>query len=436
MESGRDIGRSLQICHLLRKMALIGNGRSTWLKKKKQALEKEKWIAAAWDMLYLAQCGINSMVPDPARVAKMDLEKVYARSKSQSLEALTCMAMESLMKSDPEIRIPDENQVLSRWKEEKNKAIAKNLMMDSMREQLFAFLEERGIWHVALKGVVLSQMYPKYGMRQMADNDILFDPSFRQEVHDWFVEQGFEVESFQKSNHDEYHKKPIYNFEMHVSLFQKGGQSQLAEYYGNIKNRLFQKEGKSYEYCMTDEDFYLYLVAHGYKHYNTLGTGLRFLLDLYICNQKKRGMNRSYLDQELNRMGLLTFEHEMDHLAQKVFNPQSAAVLFDKLSGEELAVLEELISSSAYVNVRKLWKGRIQRNQPPQNEISAGMKIRYLLRRLFPDKAYMEAWCEEYEPFLFRHRWLMPAAPIWRIAKRGIQKRKQVKEELDAVRKI
>ena len=86
MESGRDIGRPLQICHLLRKMALIGNGRSTWLKKKKQALEKEKWIAAAWDMLYLAQCGINSMVPDPARVAKMDLERFMPEAKAKVLK--------------------------------------------------------------------------------------------------------------------------------------------------------------------------------------------------------------------------------------------------------------------------------------------------------------------------------------------------------------
>ena len=161
--------------------------------KKEERIQRKQWNQAAWDMLYLVQCGINSAVPDLKRVAKMDLEKVYARSKSQSLEALAYMALESLMKSDPQVAIPDETQVLPSWRAAKNKAVAKNLKMDAEREQLFAFLEEQGIWYVALKGIVLCHLYPKYGMRQMADNDILFDASFRQEVHDWFVEQGYEV---------------------------------------------------------------------------------------------------------------------------------------------------------------------------------------------------------------------------------------------------
>ena len=94
---------------------------------------------------------------------EMNLEKVYARSKSQSLEVLTYMALESLMKSDLQIAIPDETQVLPKWRAAKNKAVAKNLKMDAEREQLFAFLEEQGIWYVALKGVVLCHLYPNTG---------------------------------------------------------------------------------------------------------------------------------------------------------------------------------------------------------------------------------------------------------------------------------
>ena len=60
---------------------MVMDGRSTSVKKKEEALEKEQWTAAAWDMLYLVQCGINSIVPDPGRIAEMNLEKVYARSK-------------------------------------------------------------------------------------------------------------------------------------------------------------------------------------------------------------------------------------------------------------------------------------------------------------------------------------------------------------------
>ena len=414
----------------------VMNGRCIPLRKKEEAIEKEQWTAAAWDMLYLVQCGINSIVPDPERVAKMDLKKVYVRSRSQSLEALTYMALESLMKSNPQIQILDEKQILPKWKEAKDKAIAQNLMMDIAREDLFAFLEARGIWHVALKGVVLCHMYPQYGMRQMADNDILFDPSFRQEVHDWFVEQGYKVESFQQTNHDEYLKKPVYNFEMHAALFQESEQPRLTQYYLTIRDRLIQKDGQSFEYCMTDEDFYLYLVAHEYKHFLNGGTGLRSLVDVYICNKVKDRMDQGYLKQELNQMGIFEFEHAIRALAQKVLaQAATAEMVFHVLSEKEQVMLEELVSSSTYGMKQRFWKNQLRKIQPNTNRMSINIKLRYSIHRLFPDRTYMEEWCQQYAPYFLQHKWLMPLASIWRIIKRGVKKRAQIKEELDTIRK-
>lgn len=406
------------------------------MKKKEKTQELEQWAASAWDMLYLVQCGINSVVPDWEHVAKMDLGKVYARCKSQSLEVLAYMALENLMKSNPKLQIPDEKQVLPQWKDKKNKTIAKNLMMDAAREQLFAFLENRGIWHMPLKGTVLCHMYPKYGMRQMTDNDILFDPSFRQEVHDWFVEQGYEVESFQRNNHDEYHKNPVYNFEMHVALFKESEQPQLAQYYRTIKEKLVQKPGTAFEYYMTDEDFYLYIIAHEYKHYCYAGIGLRFLLDIYVLNIVKNNLNRSYLDRELKKFGLLEFENETKKLALKLFAPDTnVPMLLGMLSEKEVFILKESISGSIYGTMQKYCNNQLRKMQSNENQILVGVKFRYLMRRLFPSRSYMEKWCQQYQPYFLRHRWLMPIALLWRIIKRGIKKRKQIKEEFDAVRK-
>lgn len=288
------------------------------MNKKEKKKQAELWKTAAWDMLYLVRCSINGVVPELERLEKMDLAKVYTRSKSQSLEAMTYMALESLMEAEPSVKLSDETQVLAQWEEAKNKAIRKNMLMDAARAKLFSYLEEKGIWHVALKGAVLCHMYPEYGMRQMSDNDIFFDPAFRQEVHDWFVEQGYEVKSFGKSNHDEYQKKPVYNFEMHVSLFSKGSYPKFVHYYSGLKDRLILTQGKKFEYNMSDEDFYLYMLAHEYKHYSDNGTGLRSLVDLYIYCQAKENLNWDYLNTELEKMGLLIFEKEMRELAEKI----------------------------------------------------------------------------------------------------------------------
>lgn len=37
------------------------------------------------------------------------------------------------------------------------------------------------------------RLYPKFGMREMADNDILFDATRRQQVRDIFVNRGYSI---------------------------------------------------------------------------------------------------------------------------------------------------------------------------------------------------------------------------------------------------
>lgn len=49
-------------------------------------------------------------------------------------------------------------------------------------------------------------MYPVFGMRQMADNDILFDSTYREKVRDIFLDSGYEIEAYNKGNHDVYQK--------------------------------------------------------------------------------------------------------------------------------------------------------------------------------------------------------------------------------------
>ena len=154
--------------------------------------------------------------------------------------------------------------------------------------------------------------------------------------------------------------------------------------------------------------------------------------EIYICNKLKNNMDRSYLDDELNKIGLLEFENEMRDPALKVFDSNAECI---SLSENERIRLKELLFSCTYGTMKERWIRQVWHMQPGADKVSVPIKLRYLARCLFPDKTYLENWCQEYEPFIAQHRWLMPVAPIWRIVKRGVEKRKQVKKEFDTIRK-
>lgn len=401
--------------------------------KKRNKKDAALWQASARDMLYLTACSIHTRVPAQERVAQMDLKKVFALSRSQSLEAMTYMALEPLLKGNDAVQNDDLEQILTKWEECKNKAIRKTLLMDNARGQLFSYLEEKKIWHLALKGVILCRMYPAFGMRQMADNDILFDASFRNDVRDWFVTHGYTVESFEESNHDEYHKEPIYNFEMHTALFCDSAYPQLSQYYLSIKNRLCPAAGKSFEYHMTDEDFYIYLLAHTYKHYSGNGVGLRSLLDLYVYHTAKANLDWRYLDGELAKIGLHDFEKEMRELSMKVFAPE-----FDgnSLSETEQKMLHKLLFDHTYGTIENYWRNQVKKMQPEGKTISGALKMKYLLKRVYPSKEYMEGWCQMYAPFFLKNKALIPAARIWRLVRISRENRKIIQREFNTVRKM
>lgn len=110
-------------------------------------------IAAALDLIYLVGCAVNGVVPDNSRLEKMNLEAVYKLSKQHFLTAASYMAVENYRNIDP--------QLLKRWQEEKNKAIRKNLLLDSDRCKLTGFMDENGIWYLPLKGIILKDFYPQ-----------------------------------------------------------------------------------------------------------------------------------------------------------------------------------------------------------------------------------------------------------------------------------
>lgn len=95
------------------------------------------------------------------------MQMMYRFSKAHFVEALTGTVLKKAG-----VKLPAE------WEQSIAKAIRKVILFDRERAEIFSYMDEQRIWHMPLKGVILKEFYPSIGMRQMSDNDILFDKDY------------------------------------------------------------------------------------------------------------------------------------------------------------------------------------------------------------------------------------------------------------------
>lgn len=366
-----------------------------------------------YNLIYLCSCAANGIKPDEEKVREMDLEQLYKTAKFHSLTAITAIALESAGVKDKE------------FCQAKEKSIRKNMLLDIEREKLCAYLERNKIWYMPLKGSILKDFYPKYGMRQMADNDILFDSQYRKIVKEYFVSNNYDVISYDKGNHDVYEKLPILNFEMHTSLFYKPHDEKWQEYYKNIKTKLGKDDDNSYGYHFTDEDFYIYITTHEYKHYSESGTGLRSLLDCYVYMQKKSDfLDWNYIETECEKLGIADFERQSRELAVKTFS----ASVNTELPEIDKQMLEYYLTSGTYGTLENAVKVKRKKYVEKTGKTS---NLSYIINRLFPDKE----WYEAYKPFYNRHLYFKPFFAMYRLFRGVFFRRKVISSELKVIRK-
>ena len=338
-------------------------------------MTRDEYRSAMEDVIYLCRCMVNGDSPDPARVAAMDLSKLYEAAESHQLSCIVGYALEASGIYD------------KAFVEAKSKAIRKTVLMDAERAAILQAFESAGIRYMPLKGIVLKDLYPKIGMRQMSDNDILFDSARRAEVRSIMESLGYSAEHYDVGFEDTYRKEPLFNFEMHRELFDPAYPG-LFSYYQNVKEHLVKDEENAFGWHFSNEDFYLYMVAHEYKHYSLSGTGLRSLLDTYVFLKAYNGLlDEAYISEEAEKMGISDFERQNRQLSLNLFGKGS-------LSEEDARMLEYILNSGTYGT----------ENNGIRNQIRRKGRISYLFYRVFlPYKKMVRLY-----PVLKRFPFLLP----------------------------
>lgn len=301
----------------------------------------------------------------------------------------------------------------------KGMAIQKSALYDMEAEKVFSLLENARIHYLPLKGMLIKKLYPQAEMREMADIDILFDKRRAEAVRDILLKEGYECAAFGKTNHDIYIKSSFYSLEMHRELFDNVMAPKIDAYYS--QKDFLAPDGSGYRRRMSEEDLYIYLIAHMYLHYSTAGVGIRPLIDIYLY-LKRFGdrLDFSYIATEAEKLSLTAYEASVRNLSQKLWDPQT-------LSDQEREELDYYIFSGVYGKKSQNIRNMIDRSLNGEQPLT---KWEYIKKRfrLTPRKI-------QNSPFYSKHPRLAPLMAVTRPVKAAFTRPKAIVRELSVLRK-
>ncbi|MBQ9748400.1 MAG: nucleotidyltransferase family protein [Clostridia bacterium] len=250
------------------------------------------------------------------------------------------------------------------WKQHADMTLRKEILFDAERCALMKLLEEHGIATIPLKGILIKELYPRKGMREFTDNDLLYDTAKRSELLTIMQERGYEMES--GATHDIFQKKPVYHFEFHKVLFVK--KNPLHRYFSDMWKRATPVAEGKYEHRLSVEDFYLYTLAHAHKHYASAGIGIRFLADIHLMRRAwidTGDADIAYIERMLNKMYLREFHTLCVTCADSLFSGD--------LDGADPNQLGQFFSGGAFGSLE----------QKITSKIASVGRLTYLRERIF-----------------------------------------------------
>lgn len=381
----------------------------------KTASEREQALAA--DLLYLIGCSVRGENPREEFRSDPDQDALWRLSSAHTITAMAAIALEQAgLLAD--WRCTQEQR--EKWEQARMTSVYRRMCFDTERESIFRCLEDQKIWYAPLKGIYLQALYPRYEMREMADNDILYDASRRKDVQKIMKERGYQLTRGRV--HDGYRKDPLYNFEMHEKPFGSTFSPLMTAYYETLPERLQWGADQPFRRSLPAEDHFVYVIAHAYKHYLLGGFGLRTLVDIYLLlRAQKQNLDWGNIEEQWDKLEIREFGRNVCSLSEKLL---SSPVTPQSLTEAEQELFSRTVCSGTYGTQENLIETAVRQFQPEQAAISKRAKRKYLRERLFPSKQWMIAQFE----FCEKHPKLIPVYHIYRVFRMLCHPRKTLRE--------
>lgn len=373
-------------------------------------------------LFQLMGCALRGVEADP-KPDGIEWKHVFRLAMRNSVQGLAWFGAKTQPDLSADLRV--------QWELEANKVLFKRARFDMERAQILEAMGERSLSYLPLKGVLLADYYPRPEMRAMCDNDILYgyvEPcatggwqicGATEEEREAAMERGvatmvdimeargYRTDNAYKGNHEVFLKAPIFNFEMHRRL--ASCDSPLHFYYANPWGRACQNADNPHSFRFSDEDEYIYVIVHAFKHFDIAGCGIRIFADIWAFNQAKGVvMDWVYVHEQLEILGIADFERQIREVALEGLNGQ-------ELRQDQLELLWYMAGSGTYGTARQRMENaakKVEAEAAQECQSAGTAKARYLWQRMFGTG---EDFLKQNFPFFYKHKLARPLFPLYRI---------------------
>ena len=369
-----------------------------------QTLTREQKLLNIGYLIKLTSAAAKDTQP-PEPPEGVSFDSIFKVCKTHDIANTVFYAVEKLNKKP-------EQELCKKWRDERNKCVHRYMIQTMEADALRKAFNDNGIDYMPVKGFPVCELYPAPDYRYMGDLDYLLREKDLKKAREIVEEMGYLPDMVGMFHHDEYKKPPLMVLELHHSMLSASADAVLYNYYKG-----FFDKGKNiggHEYKMSDEDFYIFQLVHLKKHYDEAGTGIRSFLDMYLINKKMLPrIDREYIDAELKKLKLTEFSRFVKSIGDKWFEREDVS----SFSKEELYILTSGVyglDRHRYINRRK-----------------GKTKGEFIKQRLFPSVN----WMKENYPVLRKCILFLPFAYVHRFFVKIFTNRKEIKDELKAIKR-
>lgn len=339
------------------------------------------------ELIRFELCGGALSSETETELANADLRGVFFLSKKYDLTHIITDAL------DKKGLLPKSEEGREAFLRERQLAIFRHEQIRYEYQEICDVLESKKIPHMPLKGAVMSELYPEAWLRTRCDIDILAHKKDVKEIVRILCEEKGYTKPVEEVHDVSLYSENGVHLELHFFLMEEGGgTSAEKEVLSAVWENAFLTKDSAYHYCMTDEMFYFFHVAHMAKHFRSGGCGVRPFIDLWLLNHAC-AFDEEKRKKLLKKGGLLRFEEGIKRTAEVWFSGKEA----DELTKE----IEKYIFHAGMY-------GEFENRVLVQRKKKGGFK--YIFFRIFMPYKQMKI---QY-PVLKKHPWLYPFCQIGR----------------------